>query len=328
MRNPIVILLCLLVFLVAGAATAAFDAATIVRNGEPQAVIVLQPDAPAQLSEAVSEMQRLIQRASGAKIEITKQVPDGLIAIHIGRTAKVETLKIDLGTLDGDGFVIQSPDRRTIVVLGPTDWGTEFGVYDFLERYIGVRWLMPGPDGVYVPEKNTLIVAGEPVRDQPAFFSRKFFGLRLEQQQLWARRNRLHSRVEFHHQLNRLFPRSDIEKHPELFPIHNEKRYLPPAKAHYHGWQPCFTAPGVVDIAAERIIAYFDQHPEAESYSLGVTDSGGHCQCETCRALDSGRKNAVNCLIGRFAPRRSEGVFESLPRTAIRKAYAVKRRPC
>jgi len=294
MRRPGVIPLCLFIFLVASTATAASDAATIVRNGEPQAVIVVQPDAPAQLSEAVSEMQRLIQHASGAKIEITEQVPDGFIAIHVGHTITVEALKIDLGILDGDGFVIQFPDRQTIFILGPTDWGTEFGVYDFLERYLGVRWLMPGPDGTYVPQKATVTVPREPVRGQPAFFSRKFFGLRLEQQQLWARRNRLHSRVEFHHQLNRLFPRSDIEKHPELFPIHNGKRYLPPATAHYHGWQPCFTAPRVVDIAAERIIAYFDQHPEAESYSLGVTDSGGHCQCDACRALDSGRKNAVN----------------------------------
>lgn len=129
MRRPGVIPLCLFIFLVASTATA-FDAGTIVRNGEPQSVIVLQPDAPAQLSEAVSEMQRLIQCASGAKVEITEQVPQGIIAIHVGRTTTVEALKIDLGTLDGDGFVIQFPDRQTIVVLGPTDWGTEFGVYD------------------------------------------------------------------------------------------------------------------------------------------------------------------------------------------------------
>lgn len=130
MRGPSVIPLCLLMFLVAGTVTVAFDAATIVRHGEPRAVIVLQHDAPAQLSEAVSEMQRLIQHASGAKIEITEQVPEGFTAIHVGRTTTVEALKIDLGTLDGDGFVIQFPDRQTIVVLGPTDWGTEFGVYD------------------------------------------------------------------------------------------------------------------------------------------------------------------------------------------------------
>ena len=280
--------------LVGAAAGAAPDAATIVCHGESQAVIVLQPDAPGQLAEAVSEMQRLIERASEAKIEIAEQIPDGLTAIHVGRTPAVEALKIDLGALDGDGFVIQFFDPRTIVILGPTNWGTEFGVYEFLERYVGVRWLMPGPDGTYVPEKETIAVSREPVRDEPAFFSRKFFGLRLEEQQLWARRNRLHSRVEFHHHLNRLFPPSDVKEHPEIFPIRNGERYLPSAHAYHAGWQPCFTAPGIVDLAAERIITYFDEHPEAESYSLGVTDSGGHCQCDTCRALDSGRKNAVH----------------------------------
>jgi hypothetical protein len=53
MRRPGVIPVCLFIFLVASTATA-LDAGTIVRNGEPQSVIVLQPDAPAQLSEAVS----------------------------------------------------------------------------------------------------------------------------------------------------------------------------------------------------------------------------------------------------------------------------------
>ena len=275
------------------AAVAAWAEVDIVRDGRARAVIVLQPDASEQLTEAVGEMQRLIQRASGVTLATSDQVADDMTAVHIGRTARVRALGIDLGELDGDGFVIDFPDARTVIVLGPTDWGTEFGVYEFLERYVGVRWLMPGPDGTHVPELSTISLPSEPVRDQPAFFSRKFFGLRLPEQRLWARRNRLHSRVEFHHQLHKLFPHSDVEAHPEFFPIQKGKRYLPPASVHYARWQPCFTAPGITETAIERISRYFDEHPEAESYSFGVTDSGGHCECESCRALDPGRKNMI-----------------------------------
>jgi len=290
MRITVVSTLCLV--LTATTSDAAPAAMRIAHNGQPRAAIVVQPDASEQLAEAVTEMQRLVEMASGAKLAIGTATGEH-VAIHVGRTPAVAALAIDLGELDGDGFVIQSPDTRTIVILGPTDWGTEFGVYEFLERYVGVRWLMPGPDGVYVPERPTIAVPREPVRDEPAFFSRKFFGLRLAAQRLWARRNRLHSRVEFHHQLYRLFPRSDVKEHPDFFPIHKGKRYLPPAAMHFARWQPCFTAPGIVDVAAERIIKHFDDHPEAESYSFGVTDSGGHCECDRCRALDPGRKNMV-----------------------------------
>ncbi len=276
------------------AVAAAADPVPIVQDGHLRAVIVLQPDASEQLAEAVAEMQSLIERASGARPEIADAAPQGMVSIHVGRTPAVEALGIDLGDLDGDGFVIEFPDEETIVILGPTDWGTEFGVYEFLERYVGVRWLMPGADGTYVPEMATIEVPADPVRDEPAFFSRKYFGLRLPEQQLWARRNRLHSRIEFHHQLYKLFPHSDVEEHPEFFPIRNGERYFPPKDHYYSGWQPCFTAPGIVGAAVERICAYFDEHPEAESYSLGVTDSGGHCQCERCRALDPGRKNMIN----------------------------------
>ncbi|NLF69982.1 MAG: DUF4838 domain-containing protein [Candidatus Anammoximicrobium sp.] len=265
----------------------------IVHQGVPRAVLVLQPNASEQLQEAAGEMQRLIQQASGAKLEFGERGGDEVTEIHLGRTPAVESLGIDLAGLDGDGFVIQFPDARTIVVRGPTDWGTEFGIYEFLERYVGVRWLMPGPDGTHVPPQATIAVPREPVREQPAFFSRKYFGLRLDDQQRWARRNRLHSRIEFHHQLYGLFPRSDIQKHPDFFPLRNGERYLPPPDRYHAGWQPCFTAPGIVDAAVERIAAFFDAHPEAESYSLGVTDSGGHCQCDRCRALDAGRKNMV-----------------------------------
>ncbi|MGC9317873.1 MAG: DUF4838 domain-containing protein [Armatimonadota bacterium] len=275
------------------APAAAQDPLAIVRDGEVRAAIVVQPDSSEQLLEAVEEMRRLIERASGASLQVAEAPPEGMAAIHVGRTPAVQSLAIDLGDLDGDGFVIEFPVANSIVILGPTDWGTEFGIYEFLERYVGARWLMPGPDGTYVPDRATIEVPREPVRQEPAFFSRKYFGLKHEAQQLWARRNRLHSRVEFHHQLYKLFPHSDVEEHPEFFPIRDGERYFPPPDTHHTRWQPCFTAPGIVETAAQRIIEYFNEHPEAQSYSLGVTDSSGHCECERCRALDPGRENVL-----------------------------------
>ena len=131
---------------------------TVVRDGQPAAVIVLAPDASEQLAEAVGEMQALIERSTGACLELADEAPAGMAAIHVGRTPAVQALGLDLGDLDGDGFVIQFPDERSVVILGPTDWGTEFGVYEFLERYVGVRWVMPGPAGTYVPTRESIVI--------------------------------------------------------------------------------------------------------------------------------------------------------------------------
>ena len=49
--------------------------------------------------------------------------------------------------------MIHGVDPSQVIIAGPTPYGTEFGVYEFLERYVGVRWLMPGPDGEDVPAR-------------------------------------------------------------------------------------------------------------------------------------------------------------------------------
>ncbi len=309
-------LLTLLTLLAACTALAAAPI-TIVEDHQPRAAIVLPDDASDQLKAACNEMQALIEQSTGAKLEILTAAPGDLVGIHVGPGSYVNALGLDLGDLDDDGYLITFPDANNIVMLGPTDYGTEFGVYEFLERYVGVRWLLPGPDGTDVPEQATIQVPTEPVREEPAFFSRLFSGLRGGAQATWARRNRMHGRVSFHHNLIRLFPPEQYtETHPEFFPIRGGERLLP-AKGS-HGWQPCFTAEGIVEEAISNIIAYFDEHPDVPSYSLGVNDSSGHCECETCRALDPGRKN----LIGRdhlsdryftWANAVVEGVLEEHP---------------
>jgi hypothetical protein len=128
----------------------------------------------------------------------------------------------------------------------------------------------------------------------------------------------MHGRVNFHHNLLRLFPAEKYTKtHPEFFPmIDGKTRFLPPETQ--HRWQPCFTAPGIVDEAVKNIIAYFDAHPQATSYSLGVNDSGGFCRCPRCLARLSGETNFVGMadysdLYYDWCNRVIEGVLKVYP---------------
>ena len=294
----------------------------IVENGKPKAVIVVSENASEQVKSAAKTLSEYIKKTSSAKISvsITSGIPsiNQEIKIWVGRSKYVNKLKYDLDKLDEDGFIIAFPNEKNIVIVGPTDWGTEFGVYAFLEKYVGVRWLLPGTDGEYIPEHTTLDIPIQEIWEEPAFFSRNMSGFRGELQATWARRNRIHSRVSFHHNLLNLFPPEKYTKtHPEFFPLRNGKRYLPSSNQDYW-WQPCFSADGIVEEAIKTINNYFSENPEKTSYSLGINDSVSFCECEMCVANYNGKKNFLGYqdLSDRYytwANAVVEGVLEKYP---------------
>ena len=266
----------------------------IVENGTPRAAVAIPVGCDSQTKAAADLLIQYVKASSGAQLQaVVEDVPQTdrqPVTLHVGLDNYVKGLKLGLEHLDEDGFVIRTVDEKHLVIVGPTPYGTEFGVCEFLERYLGVRWLMPGPNGTDVPQRKTIEVPIGEVRQEPVMFSRLFSGLS-GPQVTWARRNRMHGRVQFHHNLQRLIaPEKYGQTHPEFFPIRNGERYLP-ANSNTHGWQPCFTAPGLAEEAAKTICVYFDENPDVESYSLGVVDSSGHCECEKCQAQDPEEKN-------------------------------------
>jgi uncharacterized protein DUF4838 len=301
----------------------AADGIRIVENGTPRATVVFPNGADNQTRAAAEMLADYVRRSAGVPLPVAQEKDVAAaatpITIHVGRNEYLGGLDLSLAGLDDDGFVIRAVDSQNLVIAGTTPWGTEFGVCEFLERYLGVRWLMPGPDGTDVPQHETIDLPAEiDVRREPTFFSRQFSGLVGATQLTWARRNRMHGRVDFHHNLQRLFPPETYAKtHPEFFPERDGKRYLPPTN-NTHGWQPCFSADGIVAEAIANICRYFEQHPDVVSYSLGVIDSSGHCQCQACRAQDPvepsflGRRNVSDRYYA-WCNRVVEGVLKKHP---------------
>lgn len=263
------------------------DPVRIVADGQARAVVVLPADADGQTEGAARLLVEYVKRSTGAQLPVVKgqatEPSRQPVAVHVGRSPFVDRLHPELAQLDDDGFVIHVLDSSQVIIAGPTPYGTEFGVCEFLERYVGVRWLLPGPHGDDVPTHASIELPIGQVRQEPAFFSRLFSGLQGDWQMRWARRNRMHGRVSFHHYLLHVFPPETYTKtHPDFFPMKDGKtRYLPPNN-HTHGWQPCFSNKATVEQAIKNITRYFDEHPDVPSFSLGVNDSSGHCRCPDC----------------------------------------------
>ncbi len=242
------------------------------------------------------------------------------LAIHCGMTAYARGLGLPLGTFDSDEFVIAFPDRHNIVIAGKYQDGIEWGTYEFLERYFGVRWLFGGELGEHVPTHINLNIPTEQVREKPVFLSRaiSFNNSRKELTQ-WAKRHRIRRRLPFSHNLGVLLaPRKYFDTNPEFYPVLNGQRIKP---ASLIAWQPCFTAPGIAQKAAANIIQYFKTHPDTFSYSLGLNDNGGHCECDACLEVDGDTINAI----GR--PDRSRSYYRFCTEVADRVTAALPGRP-
>lgn len=307
----------------------------LAQQGRPMARIIVPSDASTTVRAAAVLLSDCVFRSTKARLTVeTEPGTDARpISIHCGPTTYVKGLSLALDRMDADGFVIAFPDARSIVIAGPTQYGTEFGVYEFLERYVGVRWLFPGDLGEFLPARDDLAIPMAAVRQEPAYHSRLlgapgwwqgFWSHKENEKSLWARRNRMQTRMRFHHNLLRLFPpESYAQTHPEFSPILKGSRYLPKNNK-VEGWQPCFTEPGTVSEAIKNICAYFKAHPDATSYSLGLNDgagksSSGHCECKRClEAVGDapinfvGRKNRSD-LYYAWCNRVIAGVLEQHP---------------
>src|SRR5262245_34297660 len=134
---------------------------TLVEKGRPRASIaVMNPRA----NNAAGQLQEFIQEATGAKLPIVQ----GKItapAIVLGDCALAKENGIEGKEQPVEGFTIKTiPDHVLIVGrdedLGPQarSDGTAWGVTEFLERFVGVRWYFPGDLGKSIPKIDILTV--------------------------------------------------------------------------------------------------------------------------------------------------------------------------
>lgn len=278
----------------------------LVRDGKPRAVLLID-SRRYPLKEDITDQWLILERpiikiaegladyvfkSTGAKLPIvdlaTAPAPTDRVKIHVGRSAYVEkSIGRALNSMDQSGFIIRSVDSKNLVIAGPTSEGTEFGTYEFLERYAGIRWLLPTAVGDHVPKTKTLAPPAKiDIKEEPAFMQVVHIAVG-PSQQMWSRHMRFWERIKFHHNLKHLFPPAQYTvTHPEFYPCLKEgspQRFLPPPNT--EDWQPCFTAPGLVDEAAKNVIAYLDTNPRIKSYSFGINDTSQDrwCKCENCR---------------------------------------------
>lgn len=178
---------------------------TLIRDGEPQVVVVSDTAAEANLpafqrsvQPAVAALQEAFQQVTGGEVRAVdvgqwERLPAGQLVILVGRSRATAALGIDPTTLPREGFLVRTFERGVAIVgrdggseqaYKPLDphiqdfrlCGTLWGVQDFLERFLGLRYYYPGP-GVVVPTLTTLTVPPVAYTDHPTYPERSHWNL-------------------------------------------------------------------------------------------------------------------------------------------------------
>jgi len=107
--------------------------------------IVVADNAVPSERYAAEELQRYLERLSGAKLPIVSDAESiQSREILLGDNAHLRKLKpdIDFNRFGTDGFALWTDGNR-LIIAGGRPRGTLYGVYALLEDKLGVRWFTP-----------------------------------------------------------------------------------------------------------------------------------------------------------------------------------------
>ena len=150
------------------------DRIILATDGKANAVIVAPKDSGKVVSFAARELKQFLDAATGADFAIVETIPKDGAAIVLGDCEEARRAGLDVSALKRDGFRILPKHGRLLFIAGRDDkdydldayvkmenvppvngrgwnnvvnrpeYATLFGVYDFLERFVGVRFYHPG----------------------------------------------------------------------------------------------------------------------------------------------------------------------------------------
>ena len=155
--------------------------------------IVVPETASKVAAFAAKELQTYLSKSLGTKVAIAKSPVSGKSSIIIGNSTTASKYGINIDTLPRDGFIIKTVGGNIIIAGKDTlkvnpaialnkrsmwkqyyERATLFGVYDFLERFVGARFYFPGEIGTIIPKHKSLTVPSIYIADAPEYIARTY----------------------------------------------------------------------------------------------------------------------------------------------------------
>jgi len=302
--------------------------------------IVIPPDGeiPSEVY-AAEEFQRHVAIATGHTLPVVKSIdrPDRHVFIGSGKLMRESQLGFGVEDFGPEDLRIVIRDGN-IVIAGGRPRGTLYGVYTFLEDYLGVRfltadhthvptvgrWSVVGPiDRFYHPPLEMRWTYYGEINRNPSFAARMRINTVGGDPKLGGRsRQRL-----INHSFYRQIPSSKYGKeHPEYYCLRRGKR-LAEVENDARDNEPCLTHPDVLRIVTESVLAEIKANAERSNFSVSQNDNAKYCQCPKCAAIDKREGTPMGSLLA-FVNAVADAVAEKHPEAMVGTlAYWYSRKP-
>lgn len=276
---------------------------------------LLVPEAaPAALAHGARELQHLLREAAALELPI--------VTASAADSAAPRTIALAIDpALPAEGLRLTLADER-IELAGGSPRGALYAVYEFAERYLGVRFLTA--EHTYLPpDAGELPLPCEVHAYTPPFaFRWPYFG-ETNLHPDFAARLRANTVPEadslggtspqrlISHSLGEQLPVARYgAEHPEYFALVNGERLL---TAFGGGPQPCPLNPAVQAIVTQAVLDELAAHPERRVVSVSQTDNDLYCHCPDCEGLNgaegspmAAQLTLVNAVAARVAAAHPE----------------------
>ncbi|MGN1346589.1 MAG: DUF4838 domain-containing protein, partial [Eubacteriales bacterium] len=251
--------------------------------------------------EAAVVLQKYLADASGVTLPLIHDCAKNEFEIRVGSTNRTCS-RLHYDGLTKDGFVVKVAGGN-LIIRGNTPQGDMNGVYDFLERCIGWRFLHRDVD--YLKDGDV---------DLPEGF-RRTFSPPYEYRQLdwictndgeWRRKNGINFSdfhwVGFVHTL------------ADLSELHDP-----------YG-QPCLSDEKILETVKKNVRRLLDQNPDCKILSVSQNDNQNYCKCPRCQAVDAEEGSHAGTLL-RFVNAVADDIRDDYPDVSIETlAYQYTRK--
>ena len=304
------------------------DPLCIARSNAPYYRVVIPEEATETEAFAANELVTFVESAVGARMSV---VSDGNIAynesdkyISVGKTSLLEEsgINFDYGTLNEEGFFIYT--RGNLILMdGANQRGILYSVYDFLEKFVGIKFLTH--ESTYIPQLQELNAYPMEVVEAPYFSYRSFGSANLQQDTYFAAQMRMSDLWALtparygggynddvyqgnDHSVFDLLP-------PEEYAAENEDWYCYSGESVYPGGpysQLCLTNEEMTAQAIINLKGWIEEKPNAKYFMVGQYDMNPFCECKNCLDCyeeNGGKSGALILFINKLA----DAVKEAYP---------------
>lgn len=283
--------------------------------------IVVGRDATEAEQYAAEEFRRLFIAAGGAALPIVSadEVDRPGRHVFIGSSKAMRNSDVGFST---EGF---GPEDLRIVarndaiaIAGGRPRGTLYGVYTFVEDYLGVRFLTA--EVTHIPPIGEMRIVGPVDRFyHPPMSWRNVYYREIYKDSKFAARLRTTLREDIAHLggtsriplimhgIAGMCPTSKYGvSHPEYFAMKDGKRVAGPFDDDHHHTNPCPSHPDVVKIVGDQAIRRLEADPSRDLVSISYGDNNMACECPVCEEInqrEGSQMAALMLLINKVAER-------------------------